>query len=149
MRNVATSSLRQRLDSLNVASPSPSLLSHNHDIHARPAREICACQSKAWALSSLCCMQAAATPDASRWSSLDSRPRFSAVSRGRQTNTDATGTLRPQGMALTRSVRERQHVRGSHMAPCSSLPLHCTAGALAAPRFYGSFPVPFTPELHN
>lgn len=72
-------------------------------------------------------MQEAATPDASRWSSLDSRPRFSAVSRGRQTNTDATGTLRPQGTALTRSVRERQHVRGSHMAPRSSLLLHCTA----------------------
>lgn len=73
-------------------------------------------------------MQEAASPDASRWSSLGLRPYFSAVSRGRQTNTDATGTLRPQGMALTRSVRERQHVRGSHMAPRSSLPLHCTAG---------------------
>lgn len=108
------------------ASPS-TLSSHSHGIHARRARDTSACHLKT---------PPPHTPrltrggglDASRWSLLNSRPRFSAVSRGRQTNTDATGTLRPQGTALTRSARVRQRVRGSHMAPRSSLPLLCAAG---------------------
>lgn len=46
------------------------------------------------------------------------QPHFSPMSQRRQTNTDATGALRPGGIALTQTVRERQYIHSSHMVQC-------------------------------
>lgn len=63
-------------------TPPPPLSAHGHDIHWRQARGIRACQWKASGVMGAA-PHAGAEPDASRWSRLHSRPRFSAASPGK------------------------------------------------------------------